>query len=209
MCFAGFVSNIQNRINDSSAGADPSNILKIARDYGQTRLSRLSFHFGSEVSAKDKDPKMEFATYQADVDDHVVASANHIPNDLSSKKQSPIMIEVKASSWKIHVWRQLTAELAAWIYETETISKSSDPKPVMRHKILFTQHGAEIYLIVGSFGDDYIKFIHSNDVSSSNTDNTIPPPDLDNNITQLEKSGDKAPSELIRKVNEGMLHMNR
>ncbi|KAK8023853.1 hypothetical protein PG993_011919 [Apiospora rasikravindrae] len=112
-----------------------------------------------------KDPYLRYPGYNVDVDGYVSTRGRRIPLELSEKHKSPIMIEVKAAGWKDQVWKQLTAEMAAWIYQTEEYDKSATSQAQagdMRHNVLMTQHGAEIYLILGSYGPDHIRYIHSN-----------------------------------------------
>ncbi|KAK8037564.1 hypothetical protein PG991_000910 [Apiospora marii] len=82
-----------------------------------------------------------------------------ISQELKEKQEFPIMVEVKAPGWKENVWKQLVAEIAAWIYETTTPDDSTNANKadIMHRKVMFTQHGAQIYLIVGFFGNDYLR----------------------------------------------------
>ncbi|KAK6822501.1 hypothetical protein PG987_014046 [Apiospora arundinis] len=157
--FSGLVNNVQSRMSDCARNSNVGNLLGNTRDSWQTRPTRRSFRFGLETKECIKD--LKFAGYNTDVDGYVTMRGTQDRLEPTDKLHLPLMIEVKAAGWNSSVWRQLTAEMAGWIYQTAKPHPTQNARSgVTQHRIMLTQHGLQIYMILASFGDRYLEYIH-------------------------------------------------
>ncbi|KAK8876868.1 hypothetical protein PGQ11_001814 [Apiospora arundinis] len=186
----GLINNVQNRIADCHNKPDTKTLLDFARRSGQTRPTRLSFRFGPDE--KQCTNELQYAGFQTDVDGYV----------------SP------AAGWTPTVWRQLTAEMAGWIFQTMKPDYSSSARSgVIHQKVMLTQHGSEMYLIIGSFGNDYLKYIHQD--PKKKKDHVISA-DLQDKLNAHKKdrayfqqNGKMPPNACLEDLKGAMLQMTR
>ncbi|KAK8007407.1 Golgi apparatus membrane protein [Apiospora arundinis] len=214
--FSGLVNNVQSRMTDCNKRPHVGNLLALTRDLWQTRPTRLSIRFGLE--AKECTNDLKYAGFNTDVDGYVTMRGVQEQLNPADKHHLPLMIEVKAAGWSGSVWRQITAEMGGWIYQTAKPHPTLNAKSgITQHRVMFTQHGAQIYMIIGSFGSWYLEYIHrvrsgkTGEVLTSHLEDKIEALEEKKKGLKLDPSSDGLPftRDELKELKGDMLNITR